>query len=38
MSMKLWIILRLKKCAVLDSKVDIASKVLYVLEYKRVYL
>jgi len=38
MSMKFWIILRLMVCAVLDSKVDTGSKVLYVLEYNSMCL
>jgi hypothetical protein len=38
MSMKSWIILRLKEYAILDSKATTVSKVLYVLEYKFVCL
>jgi hypothetical protein len=38
MSMKFWIILRLRVYAVLDSKVKTVSKYIYVLEYNSMCL
>lgn len=38
MSMKFWIIRRLREYAVLDSKAKTVSKCIYVLEYNSMYL